>query len=621
MTLTKQRVYLLLLSIISAIGNVFSADSFILSDVVLLKQNTLVNVSGNQIIKKHNFQILINQPTGEKYSKVNILYSKLIKISDINAFITDMNGNFIKKLQKSDVKDHMYFSNISFYDDYMLKEFLLTNNTYPYILNYSYTEIAHQFLDVDFWIPVLNDRICTIDAELKMTIPKNYSIRYHQSPDCKMRIDSTDKTYSYHWKASYTPQKYNYNYATNYIDNKPNVRVVPANFKFEANGSFESWSSYGNWQWEVLKSKNDLPIQEKTILNKLTIGISDNREKIRKLYHYLQDNTRYINISTETGGMIPYPASYVAEKKYGDCKALTNYFKTVLENAGIKSYYADVHAGSKIRSVLTEFPSQQFNHVILYIPLKEDTLWLDCTSDMAFGYLGTFTQGRNVLVIDKEQSRILQIPALLKKEVEDKRKIIVEETGQNNAEISYQCMLKGRNYEMLHGISQNYSTTDQTDFMKNHYISGKEELVNFQITLPQRDSAFVLLNYNTKNKSIFKKYGEELLISTISIVDDPEIDDKIEQNIQIDYPVYRTDTVIIHFKNVIQPANLPEPVHIASDYGEYNFRYNIIDKNIYLTKSYFLKSGRYQKKDSQSFYDFLKTTYNIDKNISFLLHP
>lgn len=621
MILIKHKVYFLLLSILFISWNVFPADSFILSDVVLLKQNSFVNVSGNDIIKKHNFQILINQPTGERYSKVDILYSKLNKISDINAFITDKNGNFIKKLQKSDIKDRMYFSNISFYDDYMLKEFLLTNNTYPYILNYSYTEVVHQFLDVDFWIPVLNDRICTLNAELEISIPKNYSISYHQSPDCEMRIDSTEKTYSYHWKTSYTPQKYNYDYFTNHIDNKPNVRVVPKKFKFETNGSFESWNSYGNWQWEILKRKNDLSESDKINLNNLIKDISADKEKIRKLYHYLQDNTRYINISTETGGMIPYPASYVSEKKYGDCKALTNYFKTILEGAGIKSYYTDVYAGSKIRDVITEFPSQQFNHVILYIPLKNDTLWLDCTSDMAFGYLGTFTQGRKVFVIDKDQSRILQTPALLKDEVEEKRRIVILESNQNNAEINYQCVLNGESYEMFHGIAQNYSHADQVDFMKNRYIKGTEELIDFQITLPHRDSAFVLLRYNTKKKNIFKKYGEELLISTIPIVTDPEIDDKIEQNIQIDFPVCRTDTVIVRLKNAIHPANLPQPIHITSDYGEYVFKYDIIDKEIHLIKSYNLKSGRYPKKDSQSFYNFLKNTYNADRNISFLLHP
>jgi hypothetical protein len=52
---------------------------------------------------------------------------------------------------------------------------------------------------------------------------------------------------------------------------------------------------------------------------------------------------------------------------------------SLLDAAGIKGYYAL----SKTRDegvVNDRFPSNQFNHVIVMVPLKDDTLWLECTA-------------------------------------------------------------------------------------------------------------------------------------------------------------------------------------------------------------------------------------------------
>ena len=55
------------------------------------------------------------------------------------------------------------------------------------------------------------------------------------------------------------------------------------------------------------------PEKETSKINSLIKGIDDEKQKIRVLYHYLQDETRYINISLETGGLKPRRASYVAK--------------------------------------------------------------------------------------------------------------------------------------------------------------------------------------------------------------------------------------------------------------------------------------------------------------------
>ena len=71
-------------------------------------------------------------------------------------------------------------------------------------------------------------------------------------------------------------------------------------------------------------------------------------------------------------------------------------------------------AGERKRSVEKDFSSMQGNHAILNIPNNGNDIWLECTSQtIPFGFLGDFTDDRDVLVVTPEGGIIKRTPAYL----------------------------------------------------------------------------------------------------------------------------------------------------------------------------------------------------------------
>ncbi|NJM26365.1 MAG: hypothetical protein HC859_13660, partial [Bacteroidia bacterium] len=105
-----------------------------------------------------------------------------------------------------------------------------------------------------------------------------------------------------------------------------------------------------------------------------------------------------MSIQLGIGGWQPFEASVVDKNGYGDCKALSNYAVAMLKEAGIKGYYCLVQAGEEPAKLDPMFAENHFNHIIVAVPLKQDTVWLECTSQTnPYGYLGEFTGDRQAL--------------------------------------------------------------------------------------------------------------------------------------------------------------------------------------------------------------------------------
>ena len=455
---------------------------------------------------------------------------------------------------------------------------------------------------------------------MKLSVPLNYIISYTNQYIRDPIIDTLDKVINFEWQANYTHILKPEILSPPLFTLLPSVVIIPQDCNFEIRGSFKDWNSYGNWEFGLLQGLDDLPETEKSKIRTLIKDAKEDKDKIKILYHYLQDETRYINITIETGGLKPYPAAYVANNKYGDCKALTNYFKSVLAYIGIESYYTNVYAGGTIKKINKDFPSQQFNHVILYIPMKENDIWLDCTSDGAFNYLGTFSQNRDAFIIDEDNSHFLKTPALNPSDVLDSRNIEIKYTPQK-AVLRYKNIYQSGMYENLLNFIKNFNESEKTMLFRNHFIDDGFDLTNYMFSIQDRDSVRIDLIYEASSQNIYKHYGNDILINNVpfSLPHFEKLEDR-KLPVQIDYPIYNIDTLIYDIPIGYVVTNHIYNNSISNKYGQYRYDVSEYQGKLRVIKSLLINPGYYLISEYEDFFNFYKQINEEENKTLLSLH-
>lgn len=563
------------------------------------------------------YEIKINNRNGERFTKVSIPYSKLYKVSKIAAFIKDSEGETIKSLKKSEIVDKSIKNWFSFYEDNFIKEFTLKHSEYPYTLVYTYQYEAKEFLEICDWSPVIDNSIPTIQAELTITTPIDYKIRYKSESVNKPNIDTLNDIVNHKWNEKYDNLIRTETMSPPLQKLLPGVRVIPEIFSYETAGSLESWESFGNWQYNLMEGLNVLPDLEKMKILEITEKAKSQEEKILLLFHYLQDETRYINISLGTGGYKPHTAGYVVQNKYGDCKALSNYFKTMLDYIGIPSYYTKIYANRYIPDFATDFPSPQFNHIILNIPQKGGDLWLDCTNEAAFGYLGTSCQNREVLVVKKDSSFLAKTPALMPKDVLTTQKISVK-MANNEAIVHFDGIYRGEWYEVLLSLESDYNESEKAFIVRNNFVPAGFQLNQYSIKKFERDSAKMGFSMETSTLNLYKIYGNELIIYNLTH-NLPQFENpkKRKSAVQIDYPINFTDSIVFQIPAGYKVTGTSFSDSIVSEFGQYNLQVDLEAEAISLVKKILILPNFIPIASYKAFYDFYKEIFDREANLHF----
>jgi len=409
----------------------------------------------------------------------------------------------------------------------------------------------------------------------------------------------------------------------NSFDYYPVLEINCSNFAFfDYKGSFDSWQSFGKFQTQLFKERNTLNDAELNGIKNEIPKKDTKLEQAKAIYDYLQDNSRYVSVQLGVGGWQPQSTSFTHQKKYGDCKALSLYTKALLDEFDIPSYYTVIKAGKYNFKKVSQKPNSNFNHAILTVPIEQDTVWLECTSQSnPFGYLGTFTSDRYALAVDGTNSKLIKTKAYSAAENLSQSKYYIDIKGADDISIEIDKKLSGvvlqesglMNFGNLTKIEQNNRLAD-INTINNFKMTDYSVSSTTNEVVPSCD---VSIKGNVGNGFTIK--GSRIFFKLNDFFADQEVyfnEEERTKPIYLQYPFTKVDVIFITYPDNYNIEAPVKPIKEITDYGEFSIDYSEMDdNNIMVTRKVLFNKGTYQVGEFEALKAFTKTIKKKDKEM------
>jgi hypothetical protein len=545
------------------------------SVVRFFEQDIEVKGPGKESIKVHKIVTILNEK-GDDEAVFELVYSKKYdSYSSIEMKVYDPAGNVIKKYHRSDMYDGAASDGFSLVTDERFLGVKHTVSSYPETIEIEYEEDITSNIDLGYW-DIQQDEQSIQNASCQVLIDANAGFRYsNQNTTIQPQTSQTDGKSLYIWGVKNLK-------AIKLEERAEPWRVLPKIYFASNNfvyygvpGNLSSWKTYGDWQKGLNSDVCSLTPQREAEIRKMTDSIKTDKEKAKFLYSYMQKNMRYVSIQLGIGGLKPFPASFVDEKKYGDCKALCNYMCALLKAVGIPAYYAKVRAGANEEPYNPAFPNDISNHIIVCVPFKTDTTWLECTNPFQpFGKLGTFTENRNALIITEDGGRLVNTPHSTMKDNQLNSEAHISLDADGGAKANVKLLATGVYRDEYIGDGMLKVDEQKEDIM--HRLNLKQP-ISFEVT-PKTDLNGVKevdlnLEYDkfcdiaAGDKQFYRPHVFDLVAFTVPAEDHRKSDYYFET------PIVKTCVTTIDLPAGFDIETMPANQSLSFTYGAYEVKY------------------------------------------------
>ena len=574
----------------------------------------------DMLVRKKRVVTVLNK-LGDNFVHTREWYNNSVKILNIQAIVYDQFGNELDKFKQKDFKDISAVGGGTLYSDSRVLYLEYTPITYPYTIEFTVETKTQNTGYIPLWY--------FLDGYLISTEKSKYSINY-TSPELKpilkeknlenINVKKTETENSIIYEASNIPAIKYESLSPSFNDFAPQVVPRMVNFNYEGYiGNVNSWNDIGLWMYtNLIQGQDNLTESTKSKVHSLIANVTDDLEKAKIIYKYVQDNTRYISVQVGIGGLQPISAIEVDRVKYGDCKGLSNYTKALLKEAGVTSYYTHVESGNDKVSFESDFPDLWAgDHVILAIPYNDKLYWIDCTSQIhPFGFIGDFTDGRKVLLIKPDGGELVTTTAYINEQNSQKINATYSLSEDNTIDANIVIKTKGIQYDNHFPIQDN----SEDDIIK-HYKENWSSINNLNIKKFNFDNdtenVEFIENINVSATNYGTKSGERILF-TVNAFNNNDYLPKRYRNRKLPLEIQRgfldDDEFLIHIPEGYKVEALPNAKEIENEYGSYaiSFEKNSEEKTIVYKRKLFIKEGNYPKEKYDDYRNFRKEISNSD---------
>lgn len=461
-------------------------------------------------------------------SKYGFVHSGFHQLGQYSAYTLTADQ---KKIKVTDFKTIDSKSNSIFYDD--VKE---TTFDFPAIGPGAIGSLQTSMQDKDphlltpfffTWpMPVIH-------SELKITFPKDMSIRCVLKGNDSARVHFTQETRHGETTYTYTADSLEANkpyedapgtrwYSTHlifYIQRYVDDQGKAVNYLGSSDDLYHLYRGY-------LKDINkEAGPQLSQLVDSLCRNARGPEEKARAIYRWVQQNIKYIAFEQGMEGFIPRDANLVCTRRFGDCKDMSSILTLMLRTAGVPAWYTWIGTRDlPYRYDETPLPLVD-NHMICTIRLNDQYIFLDGTDPWCiFGMPTSGIQDKQaMLAIDDSTYKILVVPT-----VDKQVNRLIDTTTFDLTPSGLKGRISIDHYgyfsNLLHDHLTYTSQSDLQDFMKSRFQRGSDKfhLDSFEVgdrndlSHLRLSGEFTLQGYDRRlgndwyiNLNLFKSYLHE----------------------------------------------------------------------------------------------------------------
>jgi predicted Zn-ribbon and HTH transcriptional regulator len=562
---------------------------------------------------------------GKKWAHCQVGYNdKQSKITKFSGNLYDAKGKFIRKVKQSEIQDVATDDGISIATDSRSKITELMYGEYPFTVEFEYEIEAKGTVPVEHWEPQPEPTVSVEKSSFQIAFPTAETPRFKtynlQKADPSVLQNSDGK--SYQWTANDVVAYTENAYISNKAITSPTVFVSWNKFQYLGfSGDASSWATFGEFNNKLNEGRDKLPEAFKAEIRTLVKDCPTPLSKIEKIYEFLQKNTRYVSIQFGIGGLQPFPASEVCAKKYGDCKALSNFTKAMLQIVGIRSHYTTVGAGADAAPLQRDLVGHYSNHAFLCVPLEKDTIWLECTSQSEpAGYCGNFTGDRDVLISTETGGKVVHTPRYLAKDNREMRLATVKMDAEGNATTNVRTLYSGLKQDLPRALSTHGNEKEVRDFLIRNLKVSSVELKNFKyaadrqrIPTVEEKLSLELPHYGTRSgrrlfiqPNVFNKFSFEMPDTTTK---KPRQFGVVASNMAYT----DSDSLTFDLPEGFTIEHLPEAMSLKSVFGTYSTACRLDGKRLFYTRQLVLNNAEQPKETLSSLLDFMREVEKADK--------
>lgn len=564
--------------------------------------------------EKNIYVITVLNKQGDDLSDFVCYGDKFRTLKNFSGEIYDKDGKSVRKIKRSEIKETEYSEGLASDDKY----YFLSPQTsyYPYTIKYEYeTGWKNGILSFPVFAPVPTYNVAVEKAVYKLTLPRGCEyLSKNLNTDIQPVVTNSATFDVYEWMLNNFAAIKSESFSPSRRQIFPLIYLTPSNFYFDnTTGNQNGWENYGKWQWSLLQGRDLLPAELKQKIFEITKGLTT-REKVKALYDYLGKHTRYVSIQLGIGGLQPMTAEEVYKSKFGDCKALSNFMKAMLQECGIESYYTEISSTNK--QIYKDYAcALQTNHVILQVPIDNEIIWLECTNpEVPFGYVHEDIAGHDALVYKNGTAHVITLPENPDSLNLMKQNVTVDINSEGFANVHVAKRYELQQYERIAHITK-IEEKDKINYLQKMIDLPLSTIKNLKINENKSSVPVVNLDFDIDVYKYGSVSGSRFFIP-VNPFNKNSI--KLDKERNLDISIQRgyrdVDTITINFPSDMIIEAMPKQISVKSDFGEFSFSIKYEKGKIEIVQTFLLHSGDYPKEKYEEFTAFMKSISQVENS-------